>query len=225
MHDDFKAVREYADRAFTAAESNFDWPQDGRPDSAPPWWVAGADYVLLIMAAKTRYLLELSGAQSIRGYWDYSIPVESKAVYKKFLYPYERAVIIDGDLSTRLRQFTAFVDLKIRPKLASILSAYLESHSSEVPDGSSTAAVFTHKSQKLTATNPLGTQLVERRRQLLADYKAAAGVKSDRAIYIAKGSIHKPDFYKWRSGKLPEQSKTTRRFEQFLLAKKKPVPR
>jgi hypothetical protein len=62
---------------------------------------------------------------------------------------------------------------------------------------------------------------VERRTKLLADYKAATGNPSNKQLYQARNSgIHKPDFYKWRNGRLPADSSTTINFERFLREKK-----
>ena len=74
------------------------------------------------------------------------------------------------------------------------------------------------------AESPAG--IIERRRKMLSDYKAATGNPSEQRIYKASNSgIHKPEFLKWKDGRLPEGSKTTKRFEQFLKAKKSPIPR
>jgi len=64
---------------------------------------------------------------------------------------------------------------------------------------------------------------IARRARLLTDYKAATGAK-DYHLYNAQNSgIHKPEFYQWVHGKLPAKSKTAKRFEAFLIAKKRPV--
>jgi hypothetical protein len=69
-------------------------------------------------------------------------------------------------------------------------------------------------------------QIVENRRKLLEDYKAATGVRADQRLYTAENAgIHKPQFYEWRDGRLPDKSKITRRFERFLKAKRLPVRR
>lgn len=62
-----------------------------------------------------------------------------------------------------------------------------------------------------------------RRIALLDEYKRATGA-NDYQIYNAQNSpIHKPDFYHWKNGKLPEKSKTAKDFEAFLKAKKRPI--
>jgi hypothetical protein len=67
---------------------------------------------------------------------------------------------------------------------------------------------------------------IERRKKLLAEYKAATHDPSDRKIYEAQNSgIHKPQFYEWRNGKLLSNSITAKKFEAFLKAKKPPVPK
>jgi len=67
---------------------------------------------------------------------------------------------------------------------------------------------------------------IERRKNLLADYKAATGNPSDYRIYnAANAGIHKPQFYQWRKGKLSARTKTARQFERFLREKKRPIPR
>jgi hypothetical protein len=56
-----------------------------------------------------------------------------------------------------------------------------------------------------------------RRRALLQAYKRATGIASDKRIYESDAPIHKPQFYDWRKGKLPESSATAENFERFLL--------
>lgn len=69
-----------------------------------------------------------------------------------------------------------------------------------------------------------GPSEVERRRQMLDEYKAATNTHSDRKIYLATNSgIHKPQFYEWRDGRLPATSATTINFERFLSDKKPPI--
>ena len=66
----------------------------------------------------------------------------------------------------------------------------------------------------------------ERRANLLAAYKKVAGNPSNRKIYEAHNSgIHKPEFYQWVNGLLSAKSVTTQRFEAFLKAGRKPIPR
>jgi len=66
---------------------------------------------------------------------------------------------------------------------------------------------------------------VARRETLLSEYKAATGA-SNKKIYEARNSgIYKPEFYQWRDGRLPANSVTAKRFEAFLKAKKRPIPR
>ena len=68
--------------------------------------------------------------------------------------------------------------------------------------------------------------LIEYRAKLLADYKSATGDPSNMRLYRAANSgIHKPDFYSWIKGTLPERSKVSKRFETFLKAKRLPIPR
>ena len=71
-----------------------------------------------------------------------------------------------------------------------------------------------------------GTSETERRKALLAEYKAATGDPADYRIYNARNSgIHKPEFYQWKKGVLPKDSGTTKNFERFLREKKIPIPR
>lgn len=65
----------------------------------------------------------------------------------------------------------------------------------------------------------------ERRARLLAEYKAATGNPSNKRIYEARGSIHKPDFYAWLHGDLSSDSAMAINFERFLRLRKPPVPR
>ena len=63
-----------------------------------------------------------------------------------------------------------------------------------------------------------------RRRKMLEEYKAATDNPSNKSIYEAKNSmIHKPEFYKWRKGELPENSSTTVNFERFLHSRQRPI--
>ena len=67
---------------------------------------------------------------------------------------------------------------------------------------------------------------IERRRKLLAEYKAATKNSSNKRIYEARNSgVHKPEFYQWLNGTLPTESATTISFERFLREKKPPIPR
>lgn len=69
-------------------------------------------------------------------------------------------------------------------------------------------------------------EIKERRRSLLAEYKAATENPSNRRIYAASNSgIHKPDFYAWLKGELSPESAMSINFERFLRLKKPPVPR
>lgn len=72
---------------------------------------------------------------------------------------------------------------------------------------------------------PSAEGIVEQRERLLSEYKAAAGNPSNKRIYEASNSgIHKPEFYQWKRGELPTNSRTTIGFEAFLKAKKRPIP-
>ncbi|HEY2473037.1 MAG TPA: hypothetical protein VGI45_34970 [Terracidiphilus sp.] len=65
--------------------------------------------------------------------------------------------------------------------------------------------------------------VIGRRAALLDEYQRTTRV-NDYQIYNAlKPPIHKSEFYDWKKGKLPDTSKTTKRFEAFLKAKKKPI--
>jgi len=65
-----------------------------------------------------------------------------------------------------------------------------------------------------------------RRGKLLDDYKAAAGNPSNKRIYEARNSgIHKPDFYAWLKGELPQESAMSINLERFLRLKQRPIPR
>ena len=73
----------------------------------------------------------------------------------------------------------------------------------------------------------VGTEVaVERRTELLLEYKTATGNPSNRSIYSARNSgIHKPQFYEWLKGDLPATSETCINFERFLREKNPPIPR
>jgi hypothetical protein len=67
---------------------------------------------------------------------------------------------------------------------------------------------------------------IARRFRLLSEYKAATGNPSNKKICEAQNScIHRPEFYKWKQGKLPPDSKTTKSFEAFLKAQRRLIPK
>ena len=67
---------------------------------------------------------------------------------------------------------------------------------------------------------------VSRQQNLLLEYKNATDGPSSRRIYNARNSgIHKPEFYEWLRGELPNTSQTAISFERFLAEKKPPIPR
>jgi hypothetical protein len=71
-----------------------------------------------------------------------------------------------------------------------------------------------------------GSTEVERRQELLNEYKVANKSLPHKRIYEAKNSgLHKPEFYEWLNGTLPATSETTLNFERFLRDKKPPIPR
>lgn len=77
----------------------------------------------------------------------------------------------------------------------------------------------------LSGSVPICDEMVKRE-SLLTEYKAATGNPSNKRIYEARNSgIHKPEFYAWLRGKLPDQSATRANFERFLKDKKPPIPR
>lgn len=70
------------------------------------------------------------------------------------------------------------------------------------------------------------TTEIERRKSLLDQYKIAVGGVSNRKIYESRNSgIHKPQFYEWLHGVLPNYSETAKNFERFLHENKLPIPR
>ena len=81
--------------------------------------------------------------------------------------------------------------------------------------------------EKVTSGSTSGSDdEIDRRTQLLTEYKAATGNPSNRSIYEARNSgIHKPEFYAWLRGELAFESATTRSFERFLRDKKPPIPK
>lgn len=66
---------------------------------------------------------------------------------------------------------------------------------------------------------------VERRANLLANYKAATGAMDYHIFNASNSGIYKAEFYQWRDGRLPAKSKVTKRFETFLKAKRRPIRR
>jgi hypothetical protein len=79
---------------------------------------------------------------------------------------------------------------------------------------------------EVTQKTPSPSEEVQRRINLLANYKAATGNPSNRQIYTSSNSgIHKPQFHEWLRGDLASSRKTSIKFEKFLQAKKRPIPR
>lgn len=69
-------------------------------------------------------------------------------------------------------------------------------------------------------------ELISRRKKMLDEYKARAGVTSDYQIITSRNAgIHRPQFYEWKNGTLPSDSVTTRNFENFLKSGIPPMPR
>jgi hypothetical protein len=67
--------------------------------------------------------------------------------------------------------------------------------------------------------------LITQRVALLEAYKGKTNT-SNRKIYESSNSgIHKPEFYKWLGGRLPNSSATTMNFERFLRGNRPPAPR
>jgi hypothetical protein len=104
-------------------------------------------------------------------------------------------------------------------------STLIEPH----PDGSPLLQVAKAQVRQSATPNPQpeampsdGT-VIDRRAALLSEYIRATGA-NDYQIYNAQNSfIHKPEFYQWKKGKLPEKSKTAKKFEAFLKAKRRPI--
>ncbi len=91
----------------------------------------------------------------------------------------------------------------------------------EVPQGEAPSV-----SPPITTRSSEVQEEIWRRAKLLSEYKTATGNPSNKKIYQAQNSgIHKPEFYRWRNGRLPTDSKTAKTFEAFLRAKKRPIPR
>jgi len=92
-------------------------------------------------------------------------------------------------------------------------------------EGSEAAPISESVGESIPTASEAGS-LIERRKKFLDEYKAATGHPSSKQIYEASNSgIHKPEFYQWKNGNLPAESRVTKRFEVFLKAKKRPVPR
>jgi hypothetical protein len=67
--------------------------------------------------------------------------------------------------------------------------------------------------------------LIAQRRALLQAYIAKTGASLHKIYTASNSGIHKPEFYKWRDGTLPNSSSTTINFERFLRSQKPPIPR
>jgi hypothetical protein len=124
-------------------------------------------------------------------------------------------------------QMTETVDKVLRHEVEKLFPTE-QSIQATVREGKTVKKAIKRSARIASATSALPNKEpeIERRRNLLAEYKAAAGDPSDYRIYNAKNSgIHKPQFYQWRNGVLPRGSKTACHFEQFLRDKKPPTPK
>jgi hypothetical protein len=111
----------------------------------------------------------------------------------------------------------------IRPPLQRVLEAPASAPAPSAP-------LIMHATAQTKETplqeSPSSLPEVERRANLLADYKKNVGNPSNRKIYEAPNSgIHKPEFYRWVRGTLPQNSRTTKQFEAFLKSRRKPQPK
>jgi hypothetical protein len=123
--------------------------------------------------------------------------------------------------------------MQIRFEVAGLLREYPITY---IPNGPASAPTESEKAPELDDNSaglepkqgmPANDSVeIERRRKLLAEYKAATGDSPDYRIYNANNSgIHKPEFYKWKKGILSAQSTTAANFERFLREKKPPISR
>jgi hypothetical protein len=78
-------------------------------------------------------------------------------------------------------------------------------------------------SSPLTAKTKGST--AKRREQLLNEYKNKTGASNKKIYESSNSGIHKPQFYEWVRGTLPDSSTTTVNFERFLREQKPPRPR
>ncbi len=72
-------------------------------------------------------------------------------------------------------------------------------------------------------TEPVQSALVRQRKALLEAYQAKTGASLHKIYTRSNSGIHKPEFYKWRDGTLPNSSATTINFERFLRLQKPPI--
>lgn len=113
---------------------------------------------------------------------------------------------------------------QIRETAAQEISGLIDGRLEQVREPSKPTEAEATNRATLGSTEPAAE--IERRAKLLADYKAATGNPPNERIYkSANAGIHKPEFYQWRSGRLSAKSKVTKRFEAFLKAKRRPIPR
>lgn len=77
----------------------------------------------------------------------------------------------------------------------------------------------------MEAKSPAPDSLIEQRRALIEAYIAKTGASLHKIYTASNSGIHKPEFYKWRDGTLPNSSSTTINFERFLRNQKPPIPR
>jgi hypothetical protein len=107
------------------------------------------------------------------------------------------------------------------------IKALVEGQSAQIQSTLNAHADATSVEQVTSSPKALseGSSEVERRAKLLSDYKAATGAKDYHIFTATNSGIHKPEFYQWKNGRLPDKSKVTKRFEAFLKAKKRPIRR
>jgi len=85
-----------------------------------------------------------------------------------------------------------------------------------------------HQGELQTSSVPIvaAQEPIPNRQALLDEYKRETGVTSDRQIYGCAGpgthSCHKPQFLKWKDGRLPADSETAKSLERFLRERRRP---
>jgi hypothetical protein len=141
----------------------------------------------------------------------------------------ENASLASANICTELElAFATLAGWKRQPYFTNVangpISAMLRAQTHRYPEYYQWAAVSGMTDQPpetLAVTDVRGF-----RAALLSNYKAATGISKDAPIYSARQhSMHKPQFYQWRSGILSPASAVSLSFERFLREQRPPILR
>jgi hypothetical protein len=202
--EELATAMERAEREFTRAAAKGDWLGSAASDSVPPWWAAGAGYVLTIMRARTQTAFRTHSNSAVRLLWDSLIPDEALRVYSGRLLPYERASNLTAQ-PDRASEFVAFVNRTIRTELSALFVNHLETSLKQLRPAANTTTPEVRGSERESRL----TAFIRRRRVSITAVVRAANVK-------------KSDRQKWRHGEMSDDSVMAQRIED-VLAERRPL--